>query len=117
MLAAMVDVQKAFNRQDHSTLIAALAEMGVPGWLLFIIMGFLMERQLVVAHMGEESGKKQMPGGGPQGTVLGMLLFIVLINNAGFPEEDRTFGARITKASHVRSAVTSLHLKYVDDLT
>ena len=80
-------------------------------------MGFLMERQLVVAHMGEESGKKQMPGGGPQGTVLGMLLFIVLINSAGFPEEDRTFGARITKASHVRSAVTSLHLKYVDDLT
>ena len=117
VLAAMVDFQKAFNRQDHATLIAALAKMGVPGWLLFIVMGFLMDRQLVVAHMGEESGKKYLPGGGPQGTVLGMLLFLVLINDAGFMAEDRTIGTRITKAKHVRNAISSLHLKYVDDLT
>ena len=56
-----------------------------------------------------------MPGGGPQGTNLGMLL--VLINSAGFPEDNRTMGARVTKAAHVRKAVTNIHLKYVDDLT
>ena len=118
VLAAMVDFQKAFNRQDHATLITILSEeMGVPGWLLSIIMGFLSNRQLVVAYRGEESGSKAMPGGGPQGTVLGMLLFIVLINKAGFPKQDRTFGTKVTQGASVRSAIRNLHLKYVDDLT
>ena len=118
VLAAMVDFQKAFNRQDHATLITILSEeMNVPGWLLAIIMGFLSERQLVVAYRGEESGSKAMPGGGPQGTVLGMLLFLILINRAGFPEEDRTIGSRVTQGATVRTAIRNLHLKYVDDLT
>ena len=118
VVAAMVDFKKAFNRQDHATLITILAEdMEVPGWLLYIIMGFLSERELVVAYQGEQSEAMKMPGGGPQGTVLGMLLFLVLINKAGFAEADRTMGTRITTAPSVRSAVKNLHLKYVDDLT
>ena len=46
-----------------------------------------------------------------------MLLFIVLINSAGFAEDDRTMGTRITKAAHARKALKNIHLKYVDDLT
>ena len=118
MVAAMVDFKKAFNRQDHATLITILAEdMKVPGWLFFIIMGFLSERELVVSYRGEVSEAMEMPGGGPQGTVLGMLLFLVLINKAGFAESDRTVGTKVTTAPSVRSAVNNLHLKYVDDLT
>ena len=56
----------------------------------------------------------EMPGGGPQGTVLGMLLFLVLINKAGFAESDRTVGTKVATAPSVRSAVNNLHLKYVD---
>ena len=117
VLAAMVDYQKAFNRQDHSTLLTILGDMGVPGWLLHIVMGFLVERQLVVTYKGERSGVKEMPGGGPQGTILGMLLFIVLINSAGFDEDERTIGTRISKTMHARKALSNMHLKYVDDLT
>ena len=118
VVAAMVDFKKAFNRQDHATLITILAEdLKVPGWLLFIIMGFLTERELVVSYGGETSEAMEMPGGGPQGTVLGMILFLVLINKAGFAEGDRTIGTRITTAPSVRSAISNLHLKYVDDLT
>ena len=44
----MVDFQKAFNRQDHLTLITKLYnEMNVPGWLLIIVIGFLQDRELV----------------------------------------------------------------------
>ena len=113
----MVDYQKAFNRQEHSTLVAILGDMGVPGWLLHIVMGFLTERKLVVTFKGEQSGVKEMPGGGPQGTILGMLLFIVLINSAGFAKEDRAMGTRVTKAANARKALSNLHLKYIDDLT
>ena len=118
VLAAMVDFQKAFNRQDHLTLITKLCnEMKVPGWLLIIVIGFLQDRELVVTYRGKQSANKKMPGGGPQGTVLGMLLFLILINKAGFPEDNRNFGERFTKVANARKAIKNMHLKYVDDLT
>ena len=89
ILAAMVDYKKAFNRQNHGILITLLGDMGVPGWLLNIVVGFLKERELILTYRGAQSGKKEMPGGGPQGTVLGMFLFIVLINLIGFSGQDR----------------------------
>ena len=117
VLTAMVDYQKAFNRQDHSTLVTLLGDMGVPGWLLHIVIGFLSERELVVTYKGAKSARKAMPGGGPQGTILGMLLFLVLINSAGFSEDNRTMGTRVTQAANARKAMTNIHLKYIDDLT
>ena len=100
-----------------SLSVTKLGDMGVPGWLLKIIVGFLSERELVVTYKGEESGKKKLPGGGPQGTVLGMFLFLILINDAGFEEEDRSLGDKLTSAAGIRKAIKNLHLKYVDDLT
>ena len=58
-----------------------------------------------------------MPGGGPQGTILGFVLFLIQINYAGFPEEDREVGKSITAAINKRREIKTKHLKYVDDLT
>ena len=118
VLAAMVDFEKAFNRQNHHQLITKLSDMGVPGWrLLKIVMGFLEERTLIVAYKGEKSGVKEMPGGGPQGTILGMFLFLVLINDAGYRNESESLGIKITKAFNKRTELKTRHWKYVDDLT
>ena len=38
VLAAMVDYKKAFNRQNHSILITLMGDLGVPGWLLNIVV-------------------------------------------------------------------------------
>ena len=62
--------------------------MGAPGWLVNIIKGFLEERKLEVHYKGEKSGRKDMPGGSPQGTILGLFLFLVQINEAGFEKEN-----------------------------
>jgi len=91
--------------------------MEVPGWLLKIVMGFLDGRTLVVSYKGEKSSSKEMPGGGPQGTILGMFLFIILINKAGLSEQTNEIGKTITKVINKRNEMPAKHWKYVDDLT
>ena len=54
--------------------------MGVPGWLLKIIIGFLSERELIVRYKGCESERKRLPGGSLQGTRLGIFLFLFIWN-------------------------------------
>ena len=117
VLAAMIDFEKAFNRQNHHKLLTKLSDMGTPGWLLVIVKGFLENRTLTVLYKGAKSERKSMPGGGPQGTLLGLFLFLIQINDAGFPEEDREMGKRITAAVNKRKAIQTKHWKYVDDLT
>jgi hypothetical protein len=112
----MVDFSKAFNRQNHGLLITKLSEMGVPGWLLRIVIGFLTDRKMYVRYKGKHSGIKSLPGGGPQGTLLGLLLFIILINDIGFTGQVNNAGELITSNRNMKN-IDEIHLKYVDDLT
>ena len=94
-----------------------LGDIGVPGWLLSIVVGILTDRELVVNYKGEKSESKQMAGGGLKGTVLGMFLFLVIINDAGFLEEDRNQGDNLTRPVNGKTLIRIIHLKYVNDLT
>ena len=116
ILACMIDFSKAFNRQNHNLLITKLSDMGVPTWLLKIVMAFLTERKMLVRYKGAKSSLKNLPGGGPQGTLLGLLLFIVLINDAGFGGQQNNVGEQLTSKDNLKLA-NQIHLKYVDDLT
>ena len=116
ILAVAVDFKKAFNRQNHHILITLLSDMGVPGWLLSIVIGFLTNRELLVHFKGETSEKQDMPGGGPQGTLLGLFLFLILINAAGFKNLKKNTGVLITKPFNRRPSIENIHMKYIDDL-
>ena len=98
ILACLVDFSKAFNRQDHKVLITKLSDMNVPGWLLKLVIAFLTNRKMVVRYKGATSSSKDLPGGGPQGTLLGLLLFLVLINDAGFQDQENEVGVNITSS-------------------
>ena len=43
------------------------------------------ERNLILNYKGETSSKLKLPGGGPQGTILGLFLFLILINSLSQP--------------------------------
>ena len=115
VLACFVNFSKAFNRQDHSILITKLSDMGVPSWLLKLVISFLTNRSMVVRYKGETSTVKSLPGGGPQGALLGLLLFLVLVNDVGFDNQSNENGDLITCKKRVK-LYNELHLKYVDDL-
>ena len=115
VLASLVDFSKAFNRQDHAILITKLCDLGTPGWLLKIIISFLKDRSMKVKYKGKYSNIFSLPGGGPQGSLLGLFLFIVLIDDLGFSDQVNNVGDLITQKKKVIE-MNGIHLKYVDDL-
>ena len=116
VLACMVDYEKAFNRQNHNLLITKLSDMGVPAWLLKVVIAFLSERNMTVRFRGAASSPKNLPGGCPQGTILGLFLFLILINDTGFKEQCNNLGEVLSSKKRV-GQLNVLHLKFVDDLT
>ena len=116
VLACLVDFKKAFNRQSHEVLVTKLSDLGVPGWLLKLVIAFLKDRRMVVKLDGKMSSQKFLPGGGPQGTILALILFLVLINDLGFPDQTNDVGEAITSTKKT-SIDKIIHLKYVDDFS
>ena len=90
-----------------------LSDMGVPGWLLKVVIGFLERRKLKVKFKGATSTLKNMPGGGPQGTILGMFLFLIMINPIKFGTEEK-IGPIITSRNF--KLLKTAHYKYMDDV-
>ena len=66
VLACFVDFAKAFNWQDHSILVTKLSDMGVPSWLLKIVISFLTDRTMIVRYKGQKSSRKMLPGDGAE---------------------------------------------------
>ena len=116
VLACFIDFQKAFMRINHNILIEKLSNLGVPGWLLRIVISFLENRTMIVKYEGCESSVKSLPGGSPQGTLLALLLFIVLVNDLGFENQSNNAGELAVSKNKLRIA-NEIHLKFVDDFT
>ena len=68
-------------------------------------------------YKGLNSTKKNLPGGSPQGTRLGMFLFLVMINYAGLPAADLAVNIGEEITTKRRKPMTKSHMKYIDDLS
>ena len=76
-----LDFCKAFDKVDHKLVLEKLHAIGITGTLLRWIGNFLIGRQHVVVVDKSKSEVGEVKSGVPQGSVLGPLLFLILISD------------------------------------
>ena len=77
--AIYLDFSKAFDKVDHNILLMKIANLKIGGKILTWIESFLRRRRQVVKVKNEYSKQEKVVSGVPQGSVLGPLLFIILM--------------------------------------
>ena len=99
VLTTMLEWSAAFDRQCPTIGIIKFMNLGVRPSLLSVISSYLSNRSMSVKFNGSTSKTYQMPGGGQQGTLLGVLEYLVQCND------------------NTDCVNTDCRFKYVDDLT
>ena len=122
VIIALMDFSKGFNRLSHSRLLCTLADLGIPGYLLLLILSYLTHRRMRVKYGDTLSEEQDLPGGSPQGGLLSVILFCLYTLGSGMslsellrassPEELPALpqGQAMRETDRIR-------LKYIDDTT
>ena len=76
-----LDIYKAFDKVCHKGIFYKLKENGVAGNLLNTLADFLKDRKQRVVLNGQKSTWVNVEARIPQGSILGLLLFLIYIND------------------------------------
>ena len=96
-IMTMIDFSKGFNRIDHVVLVKEMFDLGVPGWILRILVSYLKDRKLIIRFKDGLSEAAELPGGVGQGTLMGMWFFLFQINFFSSGQEgDTNIAEKIT---------------------
>ena len=79
-LVTSIDFAKAFNRLSFQHCLASFAEHGASTQIIGLLATFLSNRSMTVRVQNEWSVPRQVHGGVPQGSILGVFLFNVAID-------------------------------------
>ena len=77
--AIFMDLSKAFDMVDHAILLQKLAKYGVNGAEMRWFLGYLRDRKQRVRVDAAELEWAEIQRGVPQGSILGPLLFILVV--------------------------------------
>ena len=79
--AVALNISKAFDRVWHAGLLHKLKSYGISGQIFGLISSFLSNRRLRVVLDGKSSQEYPVNTGVPQGSILGLTLFLLYIND------------------------------------
>ena len=111
-----IDFAKAFDKLDFNIVFKKLKKMGIQGRVFNWIKAFLTERYQQVVVNGIKSEPMPVISGVPQGSVIGPLLFLILISDI---DEDtaealvKSFADDTRAAMAIRSADDTANLQQV----
>ena len=99
IIATLVDWSSAFDWQDPTLAIKKFLDMGVRESLVPVLVSYLTNRRMQVRFNNCYSGVYMLPGGGAQGTLIGVISYLVKSNDNAVCVD------------------SSMRYKFVDDLT
>ena len=76
-----LDLWKAFDQVDHGIVLHKARALGLTGKVISWLQAFLSERTQTVVVEGCSSSESEVPSGVPQGSVLGPVLFLLLLGD------------------------------------
>lgn len=79
--ALMIDLQKAYDKADRNAIVSTLISWGISGKMLKFIRSFLTNRRFRVSVGDALSSSKVQVTGVPQGSILSVTLFLVLMES------------------------------------
>ena len=81
VIASFIDWSKAFDRQDTTLAVLSFLKNGVRPCLIPLLMSFFENRTMRVKWHNVVSSMKNLPGGGAQGTSLGIWSYLSQTND------------------------------------
>ena len=83
--AVFLDVEGAFDKVNHNSLLLKLTLHKTPPMLLRLLSSFLADRTFSVRVGGEAGTPRTLRAGVPQGSILGPILFLVYVGDMPTP--------------------------------
>ena len=81
VIGVFLDLKKAVDTIDHTILLIKLESCGMKGNILNWFICYLSYRNHYVDYNSKHSERKLIHHGVPQGSILGLLLFILFVND------------------------------------
>ena len=107
--SVFLDICKAFDKVWHDGIIFKMKQNGISGNVLNLLSNFLRNRNQRVVLNGQTSSWADVNAGVPQGSILGLLLFLIYVNDlaVGLSSNAKLFADNTSLFSVVHDANTT----------